>query len=131
MSCSEELQSGCLVPRRPTRVRCGCVFGSHARVVPQDTDTSGNLSDAQIDSGFAQAERAVPHAKATACRSPPPAVGKQTHASLTFSGAGNIVPAPPLEVVVKKATAPKCKRVLTRKKVKKRVECVKPKRAEK
>ncbi len=68
-------------------------IGTHAQLVPQDTDTSGDLYDARIDGGFGQ--EAASSCSGSGCRS---AVGAQPSfavpASLTFNGLGNFAPPP-------------------------------------
>ena len=86
-------------------------FGTHARLVPEDTDSSGDLYDARIDGGFPVPGGSGP-CEGTACQNPPPAPIDATPGSLTFSGAGNIAPAPPTttaETKTKKKTT-KCAR---------------------
>jgi hypothetical protein len=101
-------------------------FGTHARLVPQDVDSSGDLYDARIDGGFPVLQGSAA-CEGDACQSPPAAPNDATPASLTFSGAGNVVsePPPPKKTVTKKTT--KCKKGFARKKNK----CVKTKRAKK
>lgn len=68
-------------------------FGTHAKLVPQDTDSEGDLYDARIGGGFPQPTGAGP-CEGDACQVPPTAPIDQTPASLTFSGAGNLAAAP-------------------------------------
>jgi hypothetical protein len=71
-------------------------FGTHARLVPQDTDTNGDLYDARICEaespciGPPVGETA--QCEGDACQNPPSAPIDSTPASLTFSGAGNLAP---------------------------------------
>jgi hypothetical protein len=65
-------------------------FGTHARLVAQDTDTAGDLYDARIDGGFRVVGGTGP-CEGDACQSPSPSPIDSTPGSLTFSGAGNIV----------------------------------------
>ncbi len=86
-------------------------FGTHARLVPEDTDTSGDLYDARIDGGFPVPGGRGP-CEGAACQNPPPEPIDATPGSLTFSGAGNIAPAPlttPAKTKTKKKTT-KCAR---------------------
>jgi hypothetical protein len=63
-------------------------FGTHARLVPRDTDNAGDLYDARIGGGFG-AEGGVGPCEGDACQNPPPAPVDATPGSLTFSGGGN------------------------------------------
>ncbi len=69
-------------------------FGTHARLVAQDTDSSGDLYDARIDGGFPVLQGSAA-CEEDACQSPPAPPAESTPASLTFAGPGNLVP--PLE----------------------------------
>jgi hypothetical protein len=81
-------------------------FGTHAQLVPQDTDEEGDLYDARIDGGFVTTTGAGP-CEGDACENPPPAPIDQTPASLTFSGAGDVTGEPPPPPTVEKKTV-KC-----------------------
>jgi hypothetical protein len=76
-------------------------FGTHAQLVPQDTDSEGDLYDARIcepENGnpcIAPPEPENHECEGDACQSPPAAPIDQTPASLTFSGEGNVPPGPP------------------------------------
>ncbi len=76
-------------------------FGTHAQLVPQDTDSEGDLYDARIcepenhNPCIAPPEPENHECEGDACQSPPPAPIDQTPASLTFSGEGNVPGAPP------------------------------------
>ena len=83
------------------RVEGGNVFfGTHARLVPQDTNTGGDVYDARICQP--EAPCIPPPAGETAqcsggsCQTPPPAPVDQTPASQAFSGPGNLTPVPAL-----------------------------------
>ena len=65
-------------------------FGTHAKLVPQATGSSGNVYDARIDGGFAASAAAELECEGEACQNPPPAPVDTTPASLTFSGSGNV-----------------------------------------
>ncbi len=102
-------------------------FGTHARLVPQDTDSSGDLYDARIDGGFP-----APHGAAAcegdACQTPPPPPTETTPSSLTFTGPGNPPPTTTATTTTKPTLKPtKCKKGYTKKKNK----CIKNKRATK
>ena len=76
-------------------------FGTHAQLVPQDTDSEGDLYDARIcepenhNPCIAPPEPENHECEGDACQSPPPAPIDQTPASLAFSGEGNVPGAPP------------------------------------
>ncbi len=104
-------------------------FLSRQQLLPQD-DTGGEASvvyDARVGGGFPPAAPPPSCTTADACRVPvlplPAVFGAP--ASATFSGAGNLTPAPP--AVVKTATKKtvKCKQGLVRKKIKGKTSCVK------
>jgi hypothetical protein len=96
-------------------------FGTHAKLVPQDTDEEGDLYDARIGGGFANSTG--PGAcEGDACDNPPPAPVFQTPASVTVTGDGNLAgeqelnsPASTTKTTTKKTT-PKCKRGFVKKK---------------
>jgi hypothetical protein len=99
-------------------------FGTHAQLVPQDTDSSGDLYDARIDGGFVG--QAPPVCTGTGCQGvPAPAPLFATPASVTFNGPGNLAPPPPPATPIAKPKpkpkAKKCRRGL----VKKNGKCVK------
>jgi hypothetical protein len=100
-------------------------LGTHARLVPQDVDSSGDLYDARIDGGFPVSQGSAA-CEGDACQSPPAAPNDATPASLTFSGAGDLVNElpPPKKTVTKKAIA-KCKKGF----IKKKNKCVKKKKS--
>ena len=89
-------------------------FGTHARLVAQDTDNAGDLYDARICTGSDPCLKPPPGGTAQcegdACQNPPPAPIDATPGSLTFSGAGNVLSEPPLPAPQKTATkkAAKC-----------------------
>ena len=64
-------------------------FGTHARLVSQDTDTAGDVYDARVSGGFGVSGGAGP-CEGDACQNPPAAPLDATPGSLTFSGAGNV-----------------------------------------
>jgi hypothetical protein len=90
-------------------------FGTHAQLVPQDTDSSGDLYDARIDGGF-PVEAGSAACEGDACQSPPPLPLFTTPATLTLASSGNVAPSspPPVKPTVKKAT--KCPKGKTRNK---------------
>jgi hypothetical protein len=63
-------------------------IGTHARLVPQDTDNAGDLYDARIGGGFAS-NAGVGPCEGDACSTPPSVPIDQTPGSLTFTGAGD------------------------------------------
>ncbi len=70
-------------------------FGTHARLVPQDTDTAGDIYDARICTAESPCIKPPPGATAQcegdACQRPPSAPIDATPGSLTFSGAGDLL----------------------------------------
>ena len=110
-------------------------FGTHARLVPQDTDSSGDVYDARIctesDPCIAPPAGETAQCEGGTCQNPPVEPIDQTPTSLAFAGAGDLVsglgtPVAPKKAVMKKATA-KCRKGL----VKKRGKCVPVKRKSK
>ncbi len=69
-------------------------FGTHARLVAQDTDSDGDVYDARVcttaDPCFGGAAGGTAQCEGDACHNPPPAPIDATPASLTFSGVGNV-----------------------------------------
>lgn len=108
------------------KVEAGNVFfGTHAQLVPQDTDTDGDLYDARIGGGFPPPGAATAVCEGDACDNPPPAPIDSTPVSLTFSGPGNLASASGA-TAVKKATSRKVTRCPRGKKLS-RGKCVKAK----
>jgi hypothetical protein len=66
-------------------------FGTHARLVPQDTDEAGDLYDARIGGGFPVAGGKGP-CEGNACENPAAAPIVSTPATLTSAGSGNVAP---------------------------------------
>jgi hypothetical protein len=78
-------------------------FGTHAKLVPQDIDTEGDLYDARIGGGFSVSTDSGP-CEGDAClnqSSPPPA---QTPATLTTDSSGNFAAMMPSTIKKKTAT---------------------------
>ncbi len=92
-------------------------FGTHAQLVPQDTDEEGDLYDARIDGGFPVQPGVLP-CEGDACDNPPPPPFYQTPATSTSSSTGNVVSKPPsgAKKKTKKKTTRKDKRKQKRKK---------------
>jgi hypothetical protein len=86
-------------------------FGTHATLVPRDTDSAGDLYDARVCTASDPCVKPplgeTAQCEGDACQSPPPSPIDATPGSLTFSGAGNAVS----EVVTakKKVAKPKKK----------------------
>ncbi len=77
-------------------------FGTHAQLVPQDTDQSADLYDARIDGGFGTVT--PPVCTGTGCQGAPAAPPIfATPSSVTFEGVGNFPPSSPTPVVNAKA----------------------------
>jgi hypothetical protein len=72
-------------------------FGTHARLVPRDTDHSGDIYDAHIcepergDTCIAPPVGETAQCEGDACQNPLPAPIDVTPGSSTFSGPGNVV----------------------------------------
>jgi hypothetical protein len=85
-------------------------FGTHARLVPQDMDNSGDIYDARIctvaEPCIAPPPGETAQCEGDACQNSLAAPFDATPGSLTFSGAGNLVPAITPVALTKKA-APK------------------------
>jgi hypothetical protein len=81
-------------------------FGTHSKLVPEDTDEEGDLYDARIDGGFPAPIGAGP-CEGDACDNPPPAPLDQTPASLSFTGPGDIATETPSAGVPKTKTVSK------------------------
>lgn len=105
-------------------------FGTHARLVPRDTDTAGDVYDARVGGGFGVEVGQGP-CEGDACQNPPPAPIDATPASLTFSGAGNLLvqaPPPPVKKTAAQIKAEKLASALKacrKKPKKKRAACEK------
>ncbi|HSZ68773.1 MAG TPA: hypothetical protein VK756_00265 [Solirubrobacteraceae bacterium] len=101
-------------------------FGSHARLVPQDTDDAGDIYDARIcepESGNPCIQPPLgetAQCEGGACQTPPPSASDPTPALLPFSGLGGLAGEAPAKTIKKKAPAV-CRRHFTRRKGK----CVK------
>jgi hypothetical protein len=78
-------------------------FGTHAKLVAQDTDEAGDLYDARIGGGFPVRGGKGP-CEGNACENPAPAPIDATPGSLTFSGVGNTPGETKQMVAPKKAT---------------------------
>ena len=100
-------------------------FGTHARLVPQDTDSSGDLYDARIDGGFGTSAGSGP-CEGDACQTPPLLPLFQTPATNTLAGSGNVSAEPPSSPKIVTKTVG-CKRGFVERKVKKKEVCVKAK----
>jgi hypothetical protein len=68
-------------------------FGTHARLVRQDTDDAGDVYDARIHGGFSTSGSEV-ECEGDACQNAPPPPVDATPGSQTYSGPGNFPPAP-------------------------------------
>lgn len=87
-------------------------FATHSQLVPQDTDSAGDVYDARIGGGFAPPESPPVECEGAACSTPASPPNDATPSSLTFSGTGNLLAEPPVAVVKAKAKgkALKCAR---------------------
>jgi hypothetical protein len=76
-----------------------------SKLLPQDTDTAGDIYDARIDGGFAPPAPLPTECEGDACSTPASAPLDSTPASFTFSGAGNLIQTTPVKVPVKPTKA--------------------------
>jgi hypothetical protein len=71
-------------------------FGTHAKLVPQDTDSAGDLYDARLcteaDPCFKLPPSGTGQCEGSACENQAPTPIDATPVSLTFSGPGNASP---------------------------------------
>ncbi len=85
-------------------------FATHESLVPQDTDTAGDVYDARIDGGFPPPPPAAVECEGDSCAVPFVAPNDLTPSSASFQGAGDVVAsAPESSETIKKAT-PKTKK---------------------
>jgi hypothetical protein len=104
-------------------------FGTHSRLVPQDTDAKGDLYDARVCSAEEPCIQPPLQkeglCEADACSHPAPAPNDATPSSLTFTGPGDLVselsPPPAPKKTTKTVKCKKPKRLSHN-------QCVKPKR---
>jgi hypothetical protein len=81
-------------------------FATHESLVPQDTDTAGDVYDARIGGGFPPPPPAPVECEGDSCVAPFAAPSELTPSSASFQGAGNVsASAPESGKTVKKATA--------------------------
>jgi DNA-binding beta-propeller fold protein YncE len=103
-------------------------FDTYQQLVPQDTQEGMQaIYDARVGGGIAPAPAPAPCTTADACRAPvsvqPSIFGAP--ASATFSGPGDLAPAPAAAPPVKaKSKGVKCKKGFVKRKAKKRTLCV-------
>ncbi len=71
-------------------------LGTHSRLVPEDTDTAGDLYDARIGGGFPVGSGLGP-CEGDACSNPSTAPPEPTLSSSVPSGSGNKLPGPPVK----------------------------------
>jgi hypothetical protein len=86
-------------------------FATHLQLAASDLDTAGDVYDARIGGGEVPPAPAAVECEGDACSTPLGAPLDQTPASLTFSGAGDLVPEP-----AKNATAKSKKHKAARRK---------------
>ncbi|HWX45017.1 MAG TPA: hypothetical protein VNY52_06815 [Solirubrobacteraceae bacterium] len=92
-------------------------FSTHEALLPSDKDKAGDIYDARIGGGFAPPPPPPVECEGDACSTPLAAPIDTTPASLTFSGAGNVVEPSLAKSQPRKPTKHKAK---ARKKTKKR-----------
>ena len=96
------LDSSSYVNAKGETVEGGNVFfGTHAKLVPEDTDSSGDLYDARIGGGFGMGSGAAP-CEGDACDNPPLAPLAPTPATLTSASSRNFAHATTAPVKCKK-----------------------------
>jgi hypothetical protein len=95
-------------------------FGTHAKLVPQDTDSSGDLYDARVCEPENGNPCIAPPASGTgpcegdACDNPSPSPIDAPPVTIIPSGEGNLAPPPEVKTTTKKKTT-NCKKRLTKK----------------
>ena len=117
--------SSCVGSTGETVEGCNVFFGTHARLVPEDTDNSGDLYDARIGGGFGTSS-GPPPCEGDACDNPPPPPLAPSPATFTSTSSGNVASEAPTKTVTKKTTL-KCKKP----KKLSHGKCVKPKKKSK
>ncbi len=94
---------------------------TNSKLLPQDLDTAGDIYAVRVDGGFAPPPTRPTECEGDACSTPPPAPNDATPSSLTFSGSGNVAPAPSTKAAVKaKQPKKKTKKRTPKKKSKKK-----------
>jgi hypothetical protein len=103
-------------------------FGTHARLVPADTGSEGDLYDARVCTVAEPCVQAPPAeeglCEGDACAHPAGAPNDASPSSLTFTGPGDLVSELTPKQTVTKKTAAKCKKGYIKKRVKKKEQCV-------
>ena len=115
------------LPNTTTQIEGGNVFiGTHAKLTPQDTNSVANIYDARICQPESPCIPPPPaptkQCEGNTCQTPPATPTDTTPSSLTFSGPGDI----PTLLSTKKTPA-KCKRGFVKRRVKKKIVCVRAK----
>ncbi len=82
---------------------------TRSELLPQDDDSAGDIYDARIGGGFAPLAPRPVECEGDACSTPPSPPNDPTPSSLTFSGAGNLIP-PSSSTPAVKAKKPKEKK---------------------
>jgi hypothetical protein len=85
-------------------------FTTHSQLVPQDTDTSGDVYDARIDGGFPPPPPRPVECEGDSCSAPFAAPDDPAPSSATFHGAGDVPPGTVSTVVSKGKRKPKSKK---------------------
>ena len=86
-------------------------FGTHESLVPQDQDSAGDVYDARIGGGFQPPPPRPVECEGDACSTPASPPSDVTPSSLTFSGAGSLIPVPATKPAVKSKKAKARKKV--------------------
>lgn len=85
-------------------------FATHESLVPQDTDTAGDVYDARIGGGFPPPPPAPVECEGDSCVAPFAAPSELTPSSASFQGAGNVSAGPPVSGKTVKKTTRKTKK---------------------
>jgi hypothetical protein len=101
-------------------------FGTHARLLPQDRDSAGDIYDARIctesDPCIQPPPGETAQCEGGACQSPPPLALFQTPATLTLASSGNLATEPPPPTKCKKGFVKKKKRCVRKPRPKKKAK---------
>jgi hypothetical protein len=79
-------------------------FATADDLVPQDTGDNAVVYDARVDGGFPMSASSPSCSDESSCKPPPPPQPDWSEPATTFSGSGNITPAPARTTTTKKKT---------------------------
>jgi hypothetical protein len=94
-------------------------FTTHESLLPQDADKAGDVYDARIGGGVSPPVPGPVECEGDACSTPASPPNDSTPSSFTFSGVGNLIPAPSTKAVVKSKKHKQKKKKLKKKTKKK------------